>query len=81
MPFKPLLKNDFKKKVIIAYLPHKRTENAWNKKIIFFAIMKPLKGVHPTPNKTAQNTKKGLISWKTKTLKRMRKTTSMHLLH
>ncbi|RVZ20270.1 type I restriction endonuclease [Helicobacter pylori] len=54
------------KGVIIAYLSHKRTENAWNKKIIFFAIMKPLKGVRPTPNKTAnQNTKKGLISWKT----------------
>nr|WP_258233147.1 type I restriction endonuclease [Helicobacter pylori] len=32
------------KKAIIAYLPHKRTENAWNKKIIFFAIMKPFKG-------------------------------------
>ncbi|WP_080359165.1 type I restriction endonuclease [Helicobacter pylori] len=67
---------------IIAYLSHKRTENARNKKIIFFAIMKPLKGAHPTPNKSAnQNTKKGLISWKIKTLKRMRKTTSMHLLH
>ncbi|RVY49332.1 restriction endonuclease subunit M [Helicobacter pylori] len=26
---------------IIAYLSHKRTENARNKKIIFFAIMKP----------------------------------------
>ncbi|MFB1280640.1 type I restriction endonuclease [Helicobacter pylori] len=61
------LKNDFKKKVIIAYLPHKRTENARNKKIIFFAIMEPLKGARPTPNKTAnqKNTKKGLISWKT----------------
>ncbi|MDU9762081.1 hypothetical protein RGC51_05860 [Helicobacter pylori] len=70
MPFKPLLKNDFKKKVIIAYLPHKRTQNARNKKIIFFAIMN-----------LSKNTKKGLISWKTKTLKRMRKTTSMHLLH
>ncbi|WP_121039932.1 type I restriction endonuclease [Helicobacter pylori] len=57
---------------IIAYLPHKRTENARNKKIIFFAIMKPLKGARPTPNKTAnQNTKKGLISWKTKTLKQI----------
>nr|WP_259456830.1 type I restriction endonuclease [Helicobacter pylori] len=57
---------------IISYLPHKRTENARNKKIIFFAIMKPLKGVLTTPNKTAnQNTKKGLISWKTKTPKRM----------
>ncbi len=44
--------------------------------------MKPLKGTLTTPNKTAnQNTKKGLISWKTKTPKRMRKTTSMHLLH
>ncbi|MFP5989808.1 type I restriction endonuclease [Helicobacter pylori] len=51
---------------IIAYLPHKRTESARNKKIIFFDIMKPLKGVHPTPNKTAnQKHKKGLISWKT----------------
>ncbi|KAA8892362.1 type I restriction endonuclease [Helicobacter pylori] len=67
---------------IIAYLPHKRTQNARNKKIIFFAIMKPLKGACPTPNKTAnQNAKRGLLSWKTKTLKRMRKTTSMHLLH
>ncbi|MFP6128207.1 type I restriction endonuclease [Helicobacter pylori] len=53
---------------IIAYLSHKRTENARNKKIIFFDIMKPLKGVLTTPNKTAnQNTKKGLISWKIKT--------------
>ncbi|MFP6209874.1 type I restriction endonuclease [Helicobacter pylori] len=51
---------------IIAYLSHKRTQNARNKKIIFFAIMKPLKGTLTTPNKTAnQNTKKGLISWKT----------------
>ncbi|MDU9703907.1 type I restriction endonuclease [Helicobacter pylori] len=55
------------KRAIIAYLPHKRTESARNKKIIFFAIMKPLKGVRPTPNKKRQskNTKKGLISWKT----------------
>ncbi|MFP6269652.1 type I restriction endonuclease [Helicobacter pylori] len=52
---------------IIAYLSHKRTENARNKKIIFFAIMKPLSGALKTPT----NTKKGLISWKTKTLKRM----------
>ncbi|WP_332245143.1 type I restriction endonuclease [Helicobacter pylori] len=61
------------KKAIISYLPHKRTENARNKKIIFFDIIKPLKGARPTPNKTAnqKNTKKGLISWKTKTLKRM----------
>lgn len=50
------------KKAIISYLLHKRTENARNKKIIFFDIMKPLKGVLTTPNKTAnQNTKKGLI--------------------
>ncbi|WP_100984235.1 type I restriction endonuclease [Helicobacter pylori] len=67
------------KRVIIAYLPRKthgkckEMENARNKKIIFFAIMKPLKGARPTPNKKRQskNTKKGLISWKTKTLKRM----------
>ncbi|WP_080471477.1 type I restriction endonuclease [Helicobacter pylori] len=50
------------KRAIIAYLSHKRMENARNKKIIFFAIMKPLNGVLTTPNKTAnQNTKKGLI--------------------
>ncbi|WP_258220506.1 type I restriction endonuclease [Helicobacter pylori] len=62
------------KKAIIAYLPHKHTQNARNKKIIFFAIMKPLKGVPTTPNKNTnqKNTKKGLISsWKIKTLKRM----------
>nr|WP_232262629.1 type I restriction endonuclease [Helicobacter pylori] len=71
------------KRAIISYLPHKRTENARNKKIIFFAIMKPLKGARPTPNKTAnQKTQKRGLLWKTlKTLKRMRKTTSMHLLH
>lgn len=45
------------KKAIIAYLPHKRMENARNKKIIFFDIMKPLKGALKTPIKT----KKGLI--------------------
>ncbi|MFP6335205.1 type I restriction endonuclease subunit M [Helicobacter pylori] len=66
---------------MIAYLPHKRTENARNKKIIFFAIMKPLKAKNAKQNRQSKNTKKGLISWKTKTLKRMRKTTSMHLLH
>ncbi|MFA4809821.1 type I restriction endonuclease [Helicobacter pylori] len=51
----------------MAYLSHKRTENARNKKIIFFDIMKPLKGALTTPNKKHQskNTKKGLISWKT----------------
>ncbi|GAA8821783.1 hypothetical protein HpRN126_03210 [Helicobacter pylori] len=47
------------KGVIIAYLSHKRTENARNKKIIFFDIMKPLKGVLTTPNKTANQNKKG----------------------
>ncbi|TPI07513.1 type I restriction endonuclease [Helicobacter pylori] len=51
---------------IIAYLPHKRTQNARNKKIIFFAIMKPLNGACPTPNKNANQTqKRGLSSWKT----------------
>ncbi|EJB96266.1 hypothetical protein [Helicobacter pylori] len=45
---------------IIAYLPHKYRANARDKKIIFFAIMKPLKGVLTTPNKTAnQKTQKG----------------------
>ncbi|MDU9803804.1 type I restriction endonuclease [Helicobacter pylori] len=55
------------KRAIIAYLPHKRTENARNKKIIFFAIMKPLKGARPTPNKTTnqKTQKRGLLSWKT----------------
>ncbi|NHB35915.1 type I restriction endonuclease [Helicobacter pylori] len=48
------------KKAIISYLPHKRTQNARNKKIIFFAIMKPLRGELKTPNKTAnQKHKKG----------------------
>ncbi|MFP6067739.1 type I restriction endonuclease [Helicobacter pylori] len=55
------------KGVIIAYLPHKRTQNARNKKIIFFDIMKPLKGARPTPNKTAnQNAKRGLYHGKQK---------------
>ncbi|OOQ21782.1 type I restriction endonuclease [Helicobacter pylori] len=50
------------KRAIIAYLPHKRIKNARNKKIIFFDIMKPLKGVRPTPNKTAnqKTPKRGL---------------------
>ncbi|WP_229763681.1 type I restriction endonuclease [Helicobacter pylori] len=47
------------KRAIIAYLPHKRMENARNKKIIFFDIMKPLKGTLKTPNKTANQHKKG----------------------
>ncbi|MDU9770274.1 type I restriction endonuclease subunit M [Helicobacter pylori] len=63
------------KKAIISYLPHKRTENARNKKIIFFAIMKPLKADNAKQNRQSKTQKKGLISWKTKTLKRM------HLLH
>ncbi|EJC54634.1 hypothetical protein [Helicobacter pylori] len=51
---------------IIAYLPHKRTENAGNKKIIFFAIMKPLKAACPTPNKTTnqKTQKRGLYHGK-----------------
>ncbi|WP_229763799.1 type I restriction endonuclease [Helicobacter pylori] len=56
------------KRAIIAYFPHKRMENTGNKKIIFFAIMKPLSGVLKNAN---QNTKKGLLSWKTKTLKQI----------
>ncbi len=56
------------KKAIIAYLPHKRMGNTGNKKIIFFAIMKPLSGALKTPIKTQ---KRGLLSWKTKTLKQI----------
>ncbi|RVY78885.1 type I restriction endonuclease [Helicobacter pylori] len=54
------------KEMIIAYLPHKRTENARNKKIIFFDIMKPLKGKLKTPNKTAnqKTQKRGLYHGK-----------------
>ncbi|WP_332246206.1 type I restriction endonuclease [Helicobacter pylori] len=55
-------------------------ENTGNKKIIFFAIMNPLKGARPTPNKTAnQNTKKGLLSWKTKIPKQARNTITKRL--
>ncbi len=46
------------KRAIISYLSHKRMENTGNKKIIFFAIMKPLSGALKTPIKTQ---KKGLI--------------------
>ncbi|MGN8423335.1 type I restriction endonuclease [Helicobacter pylori] len=50
---------------IIAYLPHKYRANARDKKIIFFDIMKPLRGELKTPNKTAnQNTKRGLYHGK-----------------
>ncbi|GHP73047.1 hypothetical protein VN1197_08570 [Helicobacter pylori] len=45
------------KRAIVAYFPHKRMGNTGNKKIIFFAIMKPLNGALKTPIKT----KKGLI--------------------
>ncbi|WP_243877305.1 type I restriction endonuclease subunit M [Helicobacter pylori] len=69
------------KGVIIAYLSHKRTENARNKKIIFFDIMKPLKADNAKQNRQSKKHKKGAYSWKTKTPKRMRKTTSMNLLH
>ncbi|OOP79739.1 type I restriction endonuclease [Helicobacter pylori] len=53
---------------IIAYLPHKYRANARDKKIIFFAIMKPLKGARPTPNKTAnqKTQKRGLYHGKQK---------------
>ncbi|WQY42856.1 type I restriction endonuclease [Helicobacter pylori] len=40
------------KRAIITYLPHKRMGNTGNKKIIFFAIMKPLSGALKTPIKT-----------------------------
>ncbi|WP_235499216.1 restriction endonuclease subunit M [Helicobacter pylori] len=48
------------KKAIIAYLPHKRTENARNKKIIFFAIMKPLKADNAKQNRQSKTQKRGL---------------------
>ncbi len=52
--------------MIIAYLPHKRTENARNKKIIFFDIIKPLNGVLTTPNRNAnqKTQKRGLYHGK-----------------
>ncbi|MGL2893174.1 type I restriction endonuclease [Helicobacter pylori] len=54
------------KKSIISYLPHKYRANSRDKKIIFFAIMKPLKGTRPTPNRTAnqKTQKKGLYHGK-----------------
>ncbi len=48
---------------IIAYLPHKYRANARDKKIIFFAIMKPLRGVLKPPIKTQ---KRGLYHGKHK---------------
>ncbi|MFP6263465.1 type I restriction endonuclease subunit M [Helicobacter pylori] len=50
---------------MIAYLPHKYRANARDKKIIFFAIMKPLEVKNAKQNRQSKNTKKGLISWKT----------------
>ncbi len=47
------------KKAIISYLPHKRTENARDKKIIFFAIMKPLKGAPNAKQNHQSKHKKG----------------------
>ncbi len=47
------------KKAIISYLPHKRTENARNKKIIFFAIMKPLKADNAKQETPIKKHKKG----------------------
>ncbi|MFP6140650.1 type I restriction endonuclease [Helicobacter pylori] len=47
---------------IIAYLPHKYRANARNKKIIFFDIMKPLKGKLKPPIKKTQ--KRGLYHGK-----------------
>nr|WP_232779711.1 type I restriction endonuclease [Helicobacter pylori] len=60
------------KKAIIAYLPCKTHGKYREKKIIFFAITKPLKGALKTPIKTQKG---AYYLWKTKTLKRI------HLLH
>ncbi|MFA7948127.1 type I restriction endonuclease [Helicobacter pylori] len=51
------------KRAIITYFPHKRMGNTGNKKIIFFVIMKPLKGALKTPIKTQ---KRGLYHGKQK---------------
>ncbi|MFP6113822.1 restriction endonuclease subunit M [Helicobacter pylori] len=50
---------------IIAYLSHKRTQNARNKKIIFFAIMKPLKADNAKQNRQSTQ-KRGLYHGKQK---------------
>ncbi|EMH20125.1 hypothetical protein HMPREF1448_00291 [Helicobacter pylori HP260AFi] len=52
---------------IIAYLPHKYRANARDKKIIFFAIMKPLKAKNAKQNRQSKKRKKGAYSWKTQT--------------
>ncbi|WP_240444802.1 restriction endonuclease subunit M [Helicobacter pylori] len=49
---------------IIAYLSHKRTENARNKKIIFFAIMKPLKADNAKQETPIKTQKRGLYHGK-----------------
>ncbi|RKV11660.1 restriction endonuclease subunit M [Helicobacter pylori] len=54
------------KRAIIAYLPHKRTQNARNKKIIFFAIMKPLKADNAKQNRQSKHKKRGLYHGKQK---------------
>ncbi|EJB57388.1 type I restriction-modification system/DNA-methyltransferase subunit M domain protein [Helicobacter pylori Hp H-29] len=51
---------------IIAYLPHKYRANARDKKIIFFAIMKPLKADNAKQNRQSKKHKKGLIYGKHK---------------
>ncbi len=43
---------------IIAYLPHKYRANARDKKIIFFAIMKPLKAKNAKQNRQSKNKKR-----------------------
>ncbi len=52
------------KRAIIAYLPHKRTQNARNKKIIFFDIMKPLKADNAKQNRRSKHKKRGLYHGK-----------------
>ncbi|WP_232259608.1 restriction endonuclease subunit M [Helicobacter pylori] len=54
------------KKAIISYLPHKRMENARNKKIIFFAIMKPLKADNAKQNRQSKTQKRGFYHGKQK---------------
>ncbi|GAA8542203.1 hypothetical protein HpDR6_05880 [Helicobacter pylori] len=51
---------------IIAYLPHKYRANARDKKIIFFAIMKPLKADNAKQNRQSKTQKRGLYHGKHK---------------
>ncbi|PUD37205.1 type I restriction endonuclease subunit M [Helicobacter pylori] len=51
---------------IIAYLPHKYRTNARDKKIIFFAIMKPLKADNAKQNRQSKRKKRAYL-WKTQT--------------